>query len=401
MNQPGKNVDRWLLPDGIGDVLPEQALQIEDLRRQLLDLYNRWGYLLVIPPLLEFTESLLIGTNKDIDLQTFKVTDQLSGRTMGIRADITPQTARIDAHSLNRNGPVRLCYAGSVLHTRPATALASRSPIQVGAEYFGVSGLSADIEVISLMLETLTCVNVTAPTLSIGHVNIFRSLIDSTELNSEQQETLLDILQRKAKKELDDFLANEACDKVTANLLEQLSRLNGGANCLADAQQRLKDAPEPVLAAIGELEQVANAITQRFPSVTIHFDLAELPGYHYHTGIVFAAYANGSGAAIANGGRYDAVGEVFGRARAATGFNTDLKTLIQLGQCDGTASFAPGILACIDNSPEQWAEIRAQRAAGEQVICVDPQEPYDISELHCDRELVCEQGSYQVKPLNT
>jgi len=395
-----KNVDRWLLPDGIGEVLPEQAMQVETLRRKLLDLYQTWGYELVIPPLMEFTESLLISANRDIDLQTFKVTDQLSGRTMGIRADITPQTARIDAHSLNRNGPARLCYAGSVLHTRPVNALASRSPIQVGAECFGIQSLQADIEIISLMLATLETTEIPQCCLSLGHVEVFRSLITDAGLSPEQSETLLALLQRKANPEIQDFLQSS---QLNNSPLAALGQLNGDESVLQKAREVFQNAPAKIMTALDELQKVADIIRQRFPNIKIHFDLAELPGFHYHTGIVFAAYAEGAGAAVANGGRYDAVGEVFGRPRPATGFNADLKTLIRLGSKSAEAEL--GILACLNEDPAQWQAISALRQQGERVVCVVEGEHYDATEMKCNRQLVPvqnqdQQGSdYVVKPV--
>jgi ATP phosphoribosyltransferase regulatory subunit len=396
------NADRWLLPDGIGEVLPGQAAHMEYLRRRLLDLYNTWGYELVIPPLLEFTESLLIGNNRDLDLQTFKVTDQLSGRTMGIRADITPQAARIDAHGLNRSGPVRLCYAGSVLHTRPTNAFASRSPIQVGVECFGIKDLMADIEVISLMAETLAVAQIKNFTLSLGHVDIFRALTQEAKFTTEQMETLLDILQRKAAKELDDFFRASRGDAKTAAIFQQLIQLHGDTSVLASARKQLGDVAQAVLLAIGELEQVAAQISSRYPDIAIHVDLAELPGYHYHNGIVFAAYVAGAGAAVANGGRYDAVGAIFGRARPATGFNADLKTILSLSALtsDEISKILPrGIVAEIRQDDLQWKTIVALRAQGERVVCVAAGSVTDFVELGCDRQLVLEKNRYVVKSL--
>jgi len=393
------SVDRWLLPDGIGEVLPGQAGQIEHLRRRLLDLYSTWGYELVIPPLMEFTESLLIGNNKDLDLQTVKVTDQLSGRTMGIRADITPQAARIDAHSLNRKGPVRLCYAGSVLHARPANALASRSPIQIGVECFGISGLTADIEVISLMAETLGAARIHKFILTLGHVDIFRVLAEQAKLNTEQVEILLDILQRKASTELREFIDCSKLNSDVVGCFELLIQLNGDVSVLAKAKQKLGTTSRAIFDALSELEQVAVQIKNRYSNITIHIDLAELPGYHYHNGIVFAAYVEGAGAAIANGGRYDAVGEVFGRARPATGFNADLKTIMMLKQGDAAIVPTKGILVFVLEDPLQWQTIVSLRARGERVICVVSGTTIDFDELNCDRQLVQEKNQYVVKSM--
>lgn len=393
-----QQVDRWLLPDGINEILPPQAEQMERLRRQLLDLYGRWGYDLVIPPLLEFAESLLIGTNRDLDLQTFKVTDQLSGRSMGIRADITPQAARIDAHSLKRSGPVRLCYAGSVLHTRPANALASRSPVQLGVECFGIAGLMADIEVISLMIETLQSAGITRFTVSFGHVELFRELAEQASLDAAQTEAMLDILQRKAIVELEQFFVNEKTGVATRPYWRRLLQLNGGVSVLAEAKSLLGQLGGKIPTALAELERVAGLLTARYPGVAMHVDLAELPGYHYHNGMVFAAYVDGAGAAVANGGRYDALCELFGRARPATGFNADLKTLMHLGQrapADRTA-----IVALATDDGQQWQAISALRARGERVVVL-PAEAAGCGDVPgCDRELLLQDGQYVVKPRN-
>jgi ATP phosphoribosyltransferase regulatory subunit len=396
------NADRWLLPDGIGEVLPGQAAQLECLRRRLLDLYSTWGYELIIPPLMEFTESLLIGNNRDLDLQTFKVTDQLSGRTMGIRADITPQAARIDAHSLNRKGPVRLCYAGTVLHTRPANALASRSPVQVGVECFGIKDLMADIEVISLMAETLGAAHIKNFTLSLGHVDIFRVLTAEAKLRADQIETLLDILQRKAAKELAEFFCHNKCDAKIVDAFTQLIQLHGDVSVLSKAREQLGKVSPSLLSALAELEQVATQTGNRYADITIHIDLAELPGYHYHNGIVFAAYVEGAGAALANGGRYDAVGAIFGRARPATGFNADLKTILSLSalkQNDSSTLPIKGIVAEIQEDPLQWRAIAALRERGERVICVTAGKAIDFDELGCNRQLVREKNQYVIKPV--
>ena len=327
--------DRWLLPDGVEELLPEQASQVESLRRKLLDLFRSWGYELVIPPLIEFTDSLLVGMGSDVDIQTFKVVDQLSGRMMGVRADITAQTARIDAHSLKREGPVRLCYAGSVLHTKPKSLMASRTPIQVGAELYGDAGLDSDIEIICLMLETLHFGGVKNITLDLGHVGIYRALVREAGLTDEAQQKLFDALQRKSTVDIEDAISSGIGNSDMADMMRTLSQLNGDFSVLARAKKALSGAPSEVLAAIDMLEQVAEKIFLRMPSVKVYFDLSELRGYHYHTGLVFSALAPGHGQAVANGGRYDHIGEVFGRARPATGFNTDLKALLSYLSKDG------------------------------------------------------------------
>lgn len=364
--------DRWLLPDGVEELLPDQAGRVEALRRSLLDLYASWGYELVIPPLIEYTESLLVGLGSDVDIQTFKVIDQLSGRTMGIRADITPQTARIDAHSLNREGPVRLCYAGSVLHTRPKSLLASRSPIQLGAELYGDNSLSSDIEIISLMLETLRASGISNITLDLGHVGIYRALVAVSGLESDAEQRLFDALQRKSAADIDAAVAGIS-DPAAAAMLRALGTLNGDASILERAKTLLADAPAAVPGYIDALQQVATAIGSRLPQVDIYFDLSELRGYHYHTGLVFAALAPGHGQAVANGGRYDHIGEVFGRARPATGFNTDLKALLGYlpapAEGGDTRIFAPdGSGLPESRASSLWQTVNRLREQGETVV---------------------------------
>jgi ATP phosphoribosyltransferase regulatory subunit len=387
--------DRWLLPDGMEELLPAQAARAEALRRRLLDMYACWGYELVMPPLVEFTESLLVNGNHDLDLQTCKLTDQLSGRLMGIRADITPQTARIDAHGLNRSGAARLCYADSVLHARPKTAMASRSPIQLGCELYGASGVEADTEVISLMLETARASGVSHVTLDIGHVAIFRGLAQLAELNNEQEHVLFDILQRKAATELQTFVASAVPNPFAAQLLLNLPQWKGERTVLDQAQTALASAPSIVRDAIAHLQQLATLVQQRAPDVTLYFDLSELRGYHYHTGAVFSLYVTGCGEAIANGGRYDDFGAAFGRARPASGFSTDLKLLLKLG--DITAPVLNSIWALLNGSSEQWQAITALRAQGERVITGINGE---ICDSTCNRELLLDGKQYCVTPLS-
>jgi ATP phosphoribosyltransferase regulatory subunit len=387
------SVDRWLLPDGVEELLPAQAAQVEALRRQLLDLYKRWGYELVIPPMLEYTESLLVGLGSDIDLLTFRVTDQLTGRMMGLRADITPQAARIDAHSLGREGPVRLCYAGSVLHSKPKKPLASRSPIQLGAELYGDNSPASDLEIICLMLETLRVAGLDGITLDTGHVGIYRAVIKAAALNAEQEASYFDILQRKAKTELREFVAAlDASDRVAEQLLA-LNELHGGKGVLAKGRQVFAAIPEAI-EAIASLEQLTEALAQRIPDLQFYFDLAELRGYHYHTGVVFSALVREHGQALASGGRYDDIGEVFGRARPATGFSIDLKALLGLLS---PVSEAAAIFAPYDPSLAQWQFVQSLRESGEKVICGLPGQDADAA---CDRIIRKEKEQWCVESLN-
>jgi len=375
-------VDRWLLPDGIEELLPGPAARVEALRRTLLDLHRRWGYQLVMPPLVEFTESLLIGLGSDIDMLTFRITDQLSGRGMGIRADITPQVARIDAHSLADEGVGRYCYAGSVLHTRPVTLLGSRSPIKLGAELYGDASLQADIEVISLMLETLKAAGVESLTLDLGHVGICRTLLAGSGLDDAQQAEVYDALQRKSLPDLKPLL-----DSVPGGAtLLALAGLHGGQDVL----DRLPDDLDQT--AVTQLREVAEAVARRYPDVELYFDLAELRGYQYHTGLVFAAYVPGQGKALANGGRYDDVGEVFGRPRPATGFNTDLKILADFVAVEQSGD-RHAIAAPAEGDAAMWAAVDALRAAGETVIHTLSGE----RDVRCGRALVERDGQWTVE----
>lgn len=387
------SVDRWQLPDGIEEVLPVQAATAEQLRRRLLDLYRSWGYQLVIPPLMEFTESLLIGLGKDLDLLTFKLTDQLSGRAMGIRADITPQVARIDAHSLAEPGVTRLCYAGSTLHTRPKSLLASRSPIQLGAELYGDNSLAADVEIVRLMLATLEAAGLgdAGITLDLGHVGVYQAVLASAGLSEEQEQTVFDALQRKSIPDLQ--LALDGVDAASADMIIALVDLHGDESVLANARELFADRAPDALAAVDALQEVATDIRRQRAELDIYFDLAELRGYHYHTGIVFAAYVPGHGEALANGGRYDNVGEVFGRARPATGFASDLKALLALVPPVGDTR---GAISMPDSDdPALAAIVNTLRASGEIVINCLSTEP----DPRCDRQLSEEDGQWQVRAI--
>ena len=386
------SVDRWQLPDGVEEVLPARAETVERLRRRLLDLYRSWGYQLVIPPLVEFTDSLLVGLGQDLDLLTFKLTDQLSGRSMGVRADITPQVARIDAHSLDVQGVSRLCYAGSTLHTRPKTLMASRSPIQLGAELYGDNSLAADVEIVRLMLATLEQAGLGEITLDLGHVGVYEAVLATAGLSPEQEQTVFDALQRKSRPDL--MLALEGVAADAAALIIGLVNLHGDESVLADARELFADAAPAALAAVDALQEVAVDIRRQRPDLDIYFDLAELRGYHYHTGIVFAAYALGHGQALANGGRYDDVGAVYGRARAATGFATDLKALMDLLPAEAAAV---GAISMPDaDDPALEAVVGALRSAGEIVINCLGTEP----DSRCDRQLVEIDGEWQAQALS-
>lgn len=390
-------VERWMLPDGIEEILPPEAQQVDFLRRHLLDLFGRWGYEIVMPPMMEFTDSLIVGLGQDIDLLTFKVTDQLSGRSMGIRADMTPQTARIDAHSLKRDGINRLCYAGPVLKTKVQSALETRSPVQVGVELFGEPGLDADLEVVSLLLETVNQTQLANMCLDLGHVGIFRALSDYAQLSRADEQAYFQLLQAKALTEVSQWVKATIDDPKVASWFIALPRLVGGRNVIEHAREELAGAPDEVFAALDELQTVADVILSRFPSSQLYFDLGELTGYHYLTGLGFAVFAEGQGTAIARGGRYDCIGEVFGRARSATGFTADLVALSRLGSLHHTPK--AGIFAVSEPSVEFWQAVQSLREAGEIVVMGMSQQASPLAHQNCDRKLVLEQGQYQVKSI--
>ncbi len=310
---------RWLLPEYIEDILPAEAARIEQLRRKILDLFFKHDYELVMPPLLEYMDSLLTGTGRDLELRTFKVVDQLSGRMMGLRADITPQVARIDAHLLNRKGVTRLCYCGSVLHTRPASPGATREPIQIGAELYGDAGVEADLEILRLLCNALQLARVRSARIAIGHVAVFRSLARAAQAGPELEAQLFEALQRKDVPELRNLSRALEAKIRTAILL--LPELYGGAEVLAAAEKELPRIAG-ITGALATLRKLARAC-----KLPLSFDLAELRGYHYHSGVVLDAYCDGVTGAVARGGRYDEVGKAFGRARPATGFSIYLRGL--------------------------------------------------------------------------
>lgn len=368
----------WLLPEAIEDVLPRDARRIEDLRRDLLDEFARDGYEFIIPPLLEYVESLLTGSGHDLDLRTFKLVDQLSGRSMGVRADITPQVARIDAHLLNRKGVTRLCYCGSVLHTLPAGFNATREPLQIGAEIYGHAGLEADIEAVRLLSTALGLCGIAASRIDIGHVEIFRSLTKQAGFPADAEEELFAALQGKdmpAVREQVIGVANPIREALLA-----LPELYGDRRVLDRAAEVLPASPA-ISAALSDLRRLADSLAD----LPLSFDLADLRGYHYHSGVAFAAYCHGSPAAVARGGRYDNFGKAFGRARPATGFSMDLRELARLSP-NGERHGA--ILAPWPEDDALHAEAVRLRTQGERVVLALPGHEGNWREAGCDRILV-------------
>jgi ATP phosphoribosyltransferase regulatory subunit len=380
----------WVLPDHIADVLPSEARHIEELRRDLLDTARSYGYELVMPPLLEHLESLLTGAGSALDLQTFKLVDQLSGRMMGLRADSTPQVARIDAHLLNRAGVTRLCYCGPVLHTRASAPHATREPLQLGAEIYGHAGLEADIEILTLAFDCLQAARVQAPSIDLADARLVKALLADVSLSPARLAEVHAALAAKDSAEL-SALTRDLPQTVYQGLLA-LVQLYGDAGVLAEAEKTL-----PALPAVREALQSLRYLAQHLPAAQLSFDLADLRGYAYYTGVRFAIYAPGASDALVRGGRYDEVGAVFGRNRPAAGFSLDLKALV--------AVVAPRALQAAIRAP--WREdaglnaaIAALRARGEVVVCVLPGHESEVDEFHCDRELIEAGGQWVVQAMH-
>lgn len=387
-------MDNWALPEYIEDVLPPQAWRLETLRRTVLDVLRAHGYQLVMPPLLEYLESLLVGTGHDLDLATFKLVDQLSGRHMGVRADITPQAARIDAHLMNRRGVDRLCYTGSVLRTRPEGLMRTREPFQVGAELFGHAGVEGDAEIQQLMLEVLKACGIEQITLDLGHVGIFGALARDANLPEALERELFVALQSKDTTQVAQSV--RTLDVSVGAAFQRLAELSGGGEVLARATQSLPALPA-VRAALDDLQHISELLLPAAGAgVKVTFDLAELRGYDYHSGMVFAAYAPGYADAIAKGGRYDEVGKAFGRARAATGFSLDLRDIVNHLP---PAEAARAILAPHDGDTALQRVVHELRSKGEVVIYDLPGHAAYRDELGCDRELVLEGAHWRVQAL--
>ncbi len=391
-------VDRWLLPDGIEEMLPDEARNVESVRRRLIDLFCSWGYDYVIPPMVEFVDSLLSGSGEDAEMLTFKLTDQLSGKTMGIRADITPQAARMDAHSIQRDGINRLCYAGHVMYTRPKSPLASRTPVQVGIELFGESSLSADVEVLSLLIEALQAAGLQKQYIDIGHAGIFKALAAYAKFDKQDESELFDLLQVKASNEINSWLKEKVENQQVADWLRALAGLSGSASILKEAESVFANAPQAVHTALNELVHIADVLQQRYPDASLYFDLSELRGYHYYTGIIFGAFAPGVGNAIASGGRYDHIGEAFGRARPASGFAADLTAISRINISRN--SDEKGIFAEASENEFAWEKIKSLRAQGEKVVCGLSTQREARDYQNCDRILVEEDGDFVVKSID-
>ena len=380
----------WQLPEYIADILPSAARQLESAKEQLLALYRVHGYELVCPPLLEYSQSLLTRIDEGLSLKTIRVVDQLSGRQLGLRADITPQVARIDAHLLSANsGLNRLCYAGSVLHARPDGFLSTREPLQIGAELYGHAGIDADIELIDLMLKSLAIVNVSAPTLSLGHIGIFYALAEAAGLDDQQAASLLQLMQAKDASAVEKCVLQWQLSQQWIDAFIALPTLYGTQEVLQTARTILPDLPE-ISIALQQLQQICAA----FASYSIFIDLSELRVDNYHTGLLFAAYSEDWPDALARGGRYDGLGKYFGRSRPASGFSFDLRDLI--GHLPPVEKLR-GIKVSVHDAPAAKNEIEQLRSAGECVIIDYTPECNEVK--GCDRQLVWQNQQWQLIPL--
>ena len=385
---------RWLLPEGVDEILPPRAMLLEQMCRKLIDLFSSWVYEFVIPPMMEYLESLLTATGEDLDLQTYKITDQLIVRLMGIRADITPQVARIDSHLLKRNIPSRLCYLGSVLHSRTNNSGDSRSPLQLGAELFGHEGVSSDIEIVKLMLATLDAVRICNICLDVGHIGIFRSLISKSQLNSMQESEVFEIVKRKAKDELKIFYKKLKINDDSSKAMLDLIDLHGDAGILDDAIHAFDKLSPDIRKYVNEVKTLTDSIIDKF-DVSINIDLSELRGYNYHTGMIYTAFVPNEGKGIAFGGRYDDIGSAFGKARPATGFSTDVKQLLELQNI--SEDTPDKIFAPVDDNDSLQKKITELREQGKIVIQELEGQNATAKEMNCNQTLVCENDQWVVK----
>jgi ATP phosphoribosyltransferase regulatory subunit len=392
----------WLLPDGVQEILPPDAQALELLRRKILQTYHLWGYDLVMPAMIEYMDSLLTGTAHSLDTKTFALVDQLSGKQMGVRSDMTPQVARIDAHLLadsqQKHRISRLCYCGHLLHAQAEGITSSRTPLQIGAEIFGIDTIAADVEIVSLMIETLHIAMLSTITIDIGHVGIFRSLMRDTGLDTEQENCLFDMLQRKSIPELQQYLQQLPLNERLSDQIHQLALLNGDISMLEDARLVYADCADDLHQSIDHMQAVVEAVQTEFPNTLIHCDLSELRGYSYHTGLVYAAFLPGHGKDIARGGRYDDVGSVFGNARPATGFSADLISLYQLANVSGKPE--PGILAPADDDLELAKTIQALRQDNQRVIVDLSSGNSSPEDQHCDKRLVRQTSGWVVEQVS-
>ncbi len=387
-----KKSGQWLLPEGIEEVLPERAVRLEALRRRLLDVLDRRGFNLVLPPLVEFLDALLTGVGEDLDLQTVKLTDAVSGRLMGVRADHTPQIARIDAHYLRHEGTSRLCYCGSVFRSSPGEIESTREPLQLGAELYGCPDADADAEIVEAMIDVLQAAGVPDVHVHLGHVGVYRALIRWANLPDALEADLFDALQRQSRPDVEAILSALPEQKAA---FRELLEARGGAEVIERTRRDFERVPG-VAAALSNLSDLVERLERTLPGTRISVDLSDLRGYRYHTGTVFNAYTPGHGRALAQGGRYDEIGKAFGRARSATGFSADLRRLLHYDAASGPGT---AILAPSEEDSDLDAMVRALRDGGERVIRLLCGETADQLAGQCDRRLVKTAAGWRVEPL--
>jgi len=395
--------DRWLLPDGVDELLPAEAWQVEQLRRNIVDCCQQSGFDLVMPPIVEYLDSLLTGTGETMDLQTFKLVDQSNGRSLGVRADMTPQVARMDAHALRTDKTNRLFYTGTVLRARTDGFGGSRSPFQFGAELFGHAGAASDVEVIRLMLAAVSQTDLSNDELllDLGHVGVYRGLLEQLHLNDTEAQTLFKYVQRGSIPDVQNFLQSDLSSKPDSGAAARLVAFmnsRGDADLILQARESLAQGSDMVGDALSELQSIVTGVRETHPEIKINIDLAELRGYRYHTGVLFTAYTH-DGVELARGGRYDAVGAAFGHARPATGFSGDLKKLAAF--CSDTTNNGQAIFVSADSVSTAWSEIVRLRAAGERVVtALDDENSNDLLS-DCNRQLIASDGRWELKPLKS
>lgn len=389
--------NKWLLPEGIEEVLPPQAAELDRLCRRIIDQFSSWGYELVIPPLIEYLDTLFTGTDEDLELQTFKVIDQLNGKLMGIRADTTPQVARIEVHNLKRNRPSRLCYIGTALHTLPGGPGGARSLLQVGAELYGHKGCESDAEILALMLRTLQLAGLQDVHVDIGHVGILQGLIKPLGLPPERENEIYGCVHRKAADELRELLAEwdiaGDCDTALLKLME----MEGDATILDEVSAVLRPCSEELCGYVDDLRNIVELTARQVKNAPLFFDVTESQGYHYHTGITFAAYVPGESHGIAFGGRYDEIGQAFGQPCPATGFSADANKLYQLASASEPRK--KSISAPTSEIPGLYDLVEQLRKQGETVICNLPGQAGGPADMGCDREIVMERGRWIVRDI--
>jgi len=388
-----KHSGQWLLPEGVEEVLPGEAARLESLRRQLLDILHRRGFDLVFPPLVEFLDALLNGVGEDLDLQTAKLTDTISGRLLGVRADHTPQIARIDAHYLRSEEPSRLCYCGSVFRSSPGGIESTREPLQIGAELYGCPDVDADAEIAEAMVEVLRAAGVPDIHLHLGHVGVYRALIQWAGLPGDMEDDLFDALQRQSRPDVAEILS-DLPDQRSAFLT--LLEIRGGDRVIENARRVYAKVSEAGK-ALSNLAELVERLARTLPGIQITVDLSDLRGYRYHTGTVFNAYTPGFGRALAQGGRYDEIGRAYGRARSATGFSSDLRQLLRY---DTTSRPRAGILAPLGSDVELDLAVKELRTDGERVIRLLPGEMEEHVARQCDRRLVKSSNGWRVESID-